>query len=1016
MSLSLRACIFRLLIFLTAVLAQAGAGSAVTEGAPPHRIAFVVGVSNYDEAPSLPNPANDARAVATELWEAGFEVIELIDPDIETLRASLQLMADRLQPGAHAAFFYAGHGIQIDGINYLLAKDVRTTAETTERLLSYAISANDVVATLAASGAAISVIILDACRNNPLSAQNATDDATRSIGGLASVSRALGLAPISMPNPVNEVILGYSTSPGAVAVDGPENGNSPYSAALISNLRTPGLEIGQLFRRVRAEVRQATGGQQIPWVNSSLESEFYFRSADAGPAVMSNGVVDSLGLPPPVDVIDKNFWISAESAGSVEGLQQYIARFPDGRFRQQAAARLQSADLSGDSPGLKQWRGTGGITQSAALESSDEPEPFVLAAGTRGKLGLQPLAAAGAEVPLLRVVSVPQGARLFTADGTPLVANALVRAEDTTELVYETDNDVFGPLGTFTLESDRDGVKAQQSIEMVANIDVCDLVAGYQYDPHRVGRGVRIELMDPELAIASCENAVARFAGVIRFKALLGRAYRTAGRYDEARFWNDQAIAEGYASALLMAGQLRRLGQGGEADPAGAAELYQAAAERGEISAGAELGMLLLRGEGVAQNEALGLEMIRAAAASGHDWSHSLLGQAYQYGWGVGQSYETAYEWYRAAAELGDISGKMRVGQFHELGYGVPQNLDIAFRWYQSAAGQGASYAQARFGRLYAEGTVVEQDLGAALHWYRKSADQQDPEGQYWLADALLEGRGTPPDTKQGLSLLMQSAAVGHGRSLVRLAGLYEAGDVVDRDPRRAVELYEQALSHSYFPAARPLARAYASGSGGMVDGERAVSVLRAAADSGDVWAMRDLALMLAEGKLVAQDPKQSAALTLQAVEGGNTWSLRDHARNLERGFGIAADEQSAFVFMARAAEVPNAWARLDLARYYQSGVGTPPDAALAALWLARAAALDDEGAEKLARERLAEGQSDALQGAIRHVLAERELASAGSAQDIEGSALSALAAAGVSLKVGADPLDILIELAKAYP
>jgi tetratricopeptide (TPR) repeat protein len=234
------------------------------------RIALVIGNGDYVHAPQLTNPPNDARLIAKNLKEMGFEVSDGVNLD----RAAMtKLIGDFLRAAATAntaVLYYAGHGVQIDGQNYLLPVDVKFTG------VSDFTSEMTEVSTILAGlddGIRANVVILDACRDNPLAQQVAQPASpSRSIAvptGLASPS-SLGKGATSGAG----TLLAFATAPGDVALDG-DGADSPFSLALGRHISTPGLEVQQMLTRVRAEVVAATRGKQVPWSNSSLLGEVY---------------------------------------------------------------------------------------------------------------------------------------------------------------------------------------------------------------------------------------------------------------------------------------------------------------------------------------------------------------------------------------------------------------------------------------------------------------------------------------------------------------------------------------------------------------------------------------------------------------------------------------------------------------------------------------------------------------------------------------------------------------------
>src|SRR5258707_9525263 len=234
------------------------AGNPVGLSGPEQRVALVIGNSNYQNVTQLPNPANDAKAVAELLNSAGFEVIAATDLNHNQMIQVIQDFSAKIAGHGQntvAMVYYAGHGVQIAGENYLVPVDARITSEPD--LINGSVRLVDVMATLEEIPSRMRIVVLDACRNNPFPALN---DAGR------------GLAIVDAPN---GSIVGYSTAPGMEAQDGDSN-HSPYTSAFLRRASEPNLPIEQLFKRVRLDVNDATEGRQTPWESSSLTSEFYF--------------------------------------------------------------------------------------------------------------------------------------------------------------------------------------------------------------------------------------------------------------------------------------------------------------------------------------------------------------------------------------------------------------------------------------------------------------------------------------------------------------------------------------------------------------------------------------------------------------------------------------------------------------------------------------------------------------------------------------------------------------------
>lgn len=251
--------------------------TAATAWAAP-RAALVIGNGAYREAP-LKNPVNDARDMAAKLRELGFQVTERLDADRQSMRQALREFEQRLrQQRGVGLFYYAGHGVQLKGQNYLIpvGVDIHREFEVPDE----ALDADAVLRAMESAGNELNIVILDACRNNPFA---------RSFG-------ASGRGLARMDGPAGTFIA-YATAPGAISQDGNDGRNSPYTRYLLAAMSTPGLGLEQVFKQVLVAVEQETGGAQIPWVASSLRGDFYFMPAVA--AAPSPSVAPTIPASPP---------------------------------------------------------------------------------------------------------------------------------------------------------------------------------------------------------------------------------------------------------------------------------------------------------------------------------------------------------------------------------------------------------------------------------------------------------------------------------------------------------------------------------------------------------------------------------------------------------------------------------------------------------------------------------------------------------------------------------------------
>lgn len=281
---SLAACILLLasLCLPGICLAQETRSLAAVNKTPPtptsDRVALVVGNSAYHDAP-LKNPANDASDVAAALKTAGFSVKLLTDATREQMEKAISAFGREIKPGGISMFYYAGHGIQANSLNYLIPVDSRIDSE--DEIPSRGIDVNLVLRKMDSARSRVNLIILDACRNNPFA---------RSF---RSASR--GLAQMAAPK--GSVIV-YATDPGSVAADG-SGRNGVFTKHLLAHMSTPGIEVEQMLKQVRGGVETETHGRQVPWTNTSLTGNFYFVPGKAPVQPAVSGDAQHVGTPAP---------------------------------------------------------------------------------------------------------------------------------------------------------------------------------------------------------------------------------------------------------------------------------------------------------------------------------------------------------------------------------------------------------------------------------------------------------------------------------------------------------------------------------------------------------------------------------------------------------------------------------------------------------------------------------------------------------------------------------------------
>jgi uncharacterized caspase-like protein len=282
------------------------------------RIALVIGNSAYPEAP-LRNPVNDVRAMAQALRELGFTVLAYENANKRTMETAIIEFGQRLAEGGVGAFYYAGHGLQVRGHNYLVPVDAQIESEATTRIA--AVDVDLLLEQMAEAKNRVNIVILDACRNNPF--ERRMRGASR---GLAAVDAARG------------TLVAYATAPGSVAADG--NGkNGLYTEELLQALRVPNLKVEEVFKQVRVNVARRSNGAQTPWESSSLTGDLVVNGAGGGTGAPAAASAPSAAPAPDREAL---FWTSVKDSTDPAGFEAYLKQYPEGTFVALARQRLAS--------------------------------------------------------------------------------------------------------------------------------------------------------------------------------------------------------------------------------------------------------------------------------------------------------------------------------------------------------------------------------------------------------------------------------------------------------------------------------------------------------------------------------------------------------------------------------------------------------------------------------------------------------------------------------------------------
>jgi len=314
-----RILILSLVTLMQCLPAQAERGINIKPNSQT-RTALVIGNSEYKFSP-LKNPANDASDMASALRDSGFDVILMINASQLSMEKAIKSFGKKLRSGGIGLFYFAGHGLQVEGRNYLLPVDADIESESDVKY--DAVDAGRVLGKMEDAGNDLNIVILDACRNNPFARSFRSADK-----GLAKMDAPTGS------------FIAYATAPGSVAADG-DGRNGLYTQYLLQYMKEPNLSVERVFKKVRLAVVNDTALKQTPWESSSLLGDFYFhgngqvnintQSAPTSPSVMTLSA-------------EEEMWRAVKNSSNQEDLQMYLDGYPNGRFSMVAKAKIKQLD------------------------------------------------------------------------------------------------------------------------------------------------------------------------------------------------------------------------------------------------------------------------------------------------------------------------------------------------------------------------------------------------------------------------------------------------------------------------------------------------------------------------------------------------------------------------------------------------------------------------------------------------------------------------------------------------
>ncbi len=289
-------------------------------------LALVIGNGRYQNISVLDNPVNDANDMAATLQNLGFEVIKGTDADLVQMRRLIREFGEKLEAQKGIGlFFYAGHGVEVRGRNFLIPVDAEIKREVETE--DYAIEVNAVLRQMDAANNGFNIVVLDACRNNPFSRGWNRSGET---GGLANLNAPTG------------TYIAYAAAPGTTASDGKGTRNGVFTGALLKNLKRPNLKLEEVFKATREEVMTLTGNKQVPWDSSSIKGDFFFSrtnsdtkqstvAANNDPNIVAKNAAQQ----------EREAWDLVKNSSDAEGFRYFLKEFPAGANANGAKIRLE---------------------------------------------------------------------------------------------------------------------------------------------------------------------------------------------------------------------------------------------------------------------------------------------------------------------------------------------------------------------------------------------------------------------------------------------------------------------------------------------------------------------------------------------------------------------------------------------------------------------------------------------------------------------------------------------------
>ena len=772
----------RILALILALFLAAPASAA--------RYAFILGNSDYAELGDLANTHADAEAYAKALEALGFAITLNKDLDRRQTLHAFYSFLNQVAPGDDVAFVYSGHGWSNGRVNYIVPTEVQRPQPEFQKLLEDATiplqnGHNGLLDELEAKGVALTIAVIDACRDSPF----LQSPGTKSIG----VTR--GLTPIL---PSTGTFIVYSAGKGQQALDhlptdSPDQKLSVFTRNFVQHLK-PGTYLQDAILDARRQTtRQAAsygGHQQLP---------AYYDQTTARICLAGQCGVQTQEPPkPPTD-----------SAAQTVALDQCSALFKVAQDTDQCYAYLAYQSHCADhtfAPIAESYvRLRCEATEPPPITTPQtraqiEPENQTIASSQTEPTPVAPrLPEQAATIPdpdqFLALLSKNKG----NVPAPPLAGNRPAAPSTAA---------AGAPSPTAAVATPSSPTRQQAALVSCAD------EAGHPRHPHLTGQrinsaGVKWDSLRAETAILACKRAVQLNPETPAVQAFLARAYDKANNLPQALSYYRAAAAAQDPMAQTNLALMYRKGQGVTQSDQLAVTYLRRAANQGYPIAETQLGWMYEKGRAVPQDDALAVSWYRKAANRDHPRAQYNLAWMYENGRGTSQSYSRAYDWYQKAAQADYLNAQYKIGVFHREGYGVSQNDVEAVRWFRMAAARDLPKAQTSLGWMYEKGRGVQQSYSKALEWYHKAAAQGNATATVNIGVQYELGRGVTQNDQRAVSYYIDGLKLGSETPLGWSGDSWRQSTLMAMQRRlRDMGLYTGAIDGKIGPGTRAAMRA----------------------------------------------------------------------------------------------------------------------------------------------------------------------------------------------------------------